>query len=398
MKTGLVAFSGGLDTSFLVPFSREQYGLDRVVTCTVDTGGMYDAELERVAARSKEVGADEHVVVKAEREYYDRVLKYLIYGNVSRDGYPLCTGAERLIQAEAAIRVCRERGIGAFLHGCTGAGNDQYRFELVSEVLGGGIETFAPIREFNVSRDRSTSFLLERGVTVPRKTTDYSVNVGLWGISIGGKETHSSTGLLPDSAWVSQPEEGLGPRTIALEFRNGEPSRLESPWGGAEDPVAIIKLLAAIGNRYAIGRHYHVGTSIPGKKGRLAYESPAADILYEAHRTLEKITLTGLQIAGKKPIAEEFGRLIHEAKFYDPYLGDLAAFLESTQRRVTGRCEVTLAPGYIKSAAAESLYNLLAAKGATYGEVSDAYTGAEAKGACKLNAFEQRLYRAAGPA
>lgn len=393
MKRALVAFSGGLDTSFLVSFCKDRYNFDHVTTCTVNTGGFSKDELSQIEARAYEVGADEHVALDASQEFYDEIVKFLIFGNVARDGYPLCVSSERLTQGKRALELCIEKGIENFVHGCTGAGNDQYRFDLVAHVLGrGAINSIAPIREFGISRQESTEYLLERGIPVSRRNTDYSYNPGLWGVSIGGAETHSSTSLLPDDAWYSKADGELERAIVHIAFNEGELVGMRYNGREISDPVECIREIGLLGGALGLGRHYHVGTSIPGKKGRIAYESPAADIIYEAHRTLEKVTLTGLQIAGKKAVAEEFGKLLHEARFLDPYFQDLAAFLKSTQRRVTGECAVHLEKGYIKAVTASSPYNLAAAKGAVYGESSSAYTGAEAAGACKLHAFEQMIY------
>ncbi len=400
MKTGLIAFSGGLDTSFLVPFAREQYGMDRIITCAVDTGGFDDAEKARIAARSKEVGADEHVLIEAAPDYYDQIIKFLIYGNVSRDGYPLCVGAERLVQAQKCLEVARAKKADAFFHGSTGAGNDQYRFDVAAQVLGQGggdgrnkaIECIAPVREHGITREFSTKFLKDHGIEVHAKNTNYSYNVGLWGVSIGGKETLTSEGLIPDEVWYSQPDAAAAPTTIEIAFKQGELSGLKLGGETLSDPVAIIRRLTEVGNAYGLGRHYHVGTSIPGKKGRLAYESPAADLIYEAHRILEKHVLTQAQIGAKKPLAEEIGRLIHEAKIFEPLLEDIKAFLKSSQARVTGTATVHMTPGRIAAVTIESPFDLLGAAGATYGEMADAYTGEDAAGAAKLHGFEQALY------
>lgn len=399
MTTAVVAFSGGLDTSFLVPFVREKYNVDRIVTVAVDTGGFSAADETRIAARAKEVGSDAHHFIHGSEAFYNEIIKYLIFGNVTRDGYPLCVGAERLIQAKEVMRIAHETDAEFFMHGSTGAGNDQYRFDLVAYVLGqvGGpsnraLEVRAPVREFGITRLQSTDFLKAKGVVVEEKTTNYSYNVGLWGVSIGGKETLSANGLIPEDIWWSQPDRSLTSSEVFIDFEAGEPVRISSPLGEAEGPVEVVRKLAEIGNRFAIGRHYHVGTSVPGKKGRLAYESPAADILYEAHRMLERLVMTQAQINGKKQLAEEFGRLIHEAKFFDPYIEDIKAYLQSSQRRVTGRAHVRLAQGYIPAVTVETPFDLLSAEGATYGETSSAYTGVDAAGATRLNAFEQRLY------
>ena len=393
MTVAVIAFSGGLDTSFLVPYCREAYGATKVITCAVNTGGFDTAERDRIAARSKEVGADQHTYIEAAEDYYAQIIKYLIYGNVSRDGYPLCVSSERLVIAQKALEFCREVGADIFVHGSTGAGNDQYRFDVAAQVLSGGkIQCKAPVREFGISRQFSTDYLRKRGVTVTEKTTNYSYNPGLWGVSIGGKETLTADGLIPDDAWYSKPDATVREATLTLSFEKGELSALEFNGEKTTGATAIIRRLATIGNAYGIGRHYHVGTSVPGKKGRLAYESPAADIIYEAHRTLEKLVLSQAQISGKKPLAEMFGQLVHEAKMFDPYLADIQAFLKSTQRRVTGTCRLVLTSGYIKSVAAQSPFDLLAIKGSTYGEVSSAYSGADAAGSALLHGYEQRLY------
>ncbi len=391
-KTGVIAFSGGLDTSFLVPFAKDRYGIERIITCCVDTGGFSKVDRQKIADRAVEVGSDQHVFVAAEQEFYDDILKYMIFGNITRDGYPMCVGSERLVQARKAMEVALAEGGDYVFHGSTGAGNDQYRFDCVIHVLGQGrVKTVAPIREHNIGREQSAAFLREHGLSVPSKSK-YSYNVGLWGVSIGGEETHDSWSLIPEDVWYSQPQE-TGKCEIEINFEQGQPQRLTVADDVFEGPVAIIKSLTEIGNRYGIGRHYYTGTSIPGKKGRLAYESPAADILYAAHRCLEQITLSSSQIFGKQSLANDFGRLVHEAKMFDPYLEDLKAFLQSTQRRVTGRVSVALERGKIGHVRADSPHNLLTAEGARYGEVSEFYSGTDAEGAAKLHSFEQCVWK-----
>lgn len=394
----VIAFSGGLDTSFLVPYVREQYGIDEVITCAVNTGGFDADEQAKIEARSKEVGADRHMIVDASKAFYDEIIKYLIYGNVTRDGYPLCVGAERLIQAREAVKVCRELGAENLVHGCTGAGNDQYRFDLVIHVLGQederqnfSVKSIAPIREFNIKREFSQNYLKERGVSVSAKS-DYSYNVGLWGVSIGGRETLTPDGLIPEEAWYTPLDTSITSRTAEITFEKGEPVTMVLDGQTIDGPLPIIQTLADIAAPMGIGRHYHVGTSIPGKKGRLAYESPAADVLYEAHRMLEKHTLTQGQISFKKHVAEEFGKLVHEAKFLDPLIDDLRVFLKSSQERVSGVCTVTLLPGRVASVSVKSPNDLLNIKGSVYGEHSDAYSGADAAGSSLLHSYEQILY------
>ncbi len=396
-KTGVIAFSGGLDTSFIACFAREQYQLDKVITCTVDTGGFSEEEKARIAARAKECGVDEHIHIEAEEGFYQSVIKHLIFGNVTRDGYPLSVGSERLIQASKSLEVCLEKGAEYIFHGSTGAGNDQYRFDVAIHVLGQGkVTCVAPVREHNFSREYSYNYLRERGVSVQEKNSDYSYNVGLWGVSIGGKETHTSSMLIPDTAWYSTPDSDAVEDSLKIVFEKGEPVSLLHGKEIVHGAVKVIKKTIEIGNRFGIGKKYHVGTSIPGKKGRLAYEAPAAEIIYEAHRTLEKLVLTQNQIQAKQFISNELGRLIHEAKFFDPYLEDLQAFLESSQRRVSGEATIFLKKGFVSACVADSPYNLLAAKGAVYGETAGTYSGAQAEGATKLHALEQMLYRQVG--
>lgn len=392
-KSCVVAFSGGLDTSFLVPYLRETYGFGEIITCTVNTGGFSEDDVRAIEIRSKEIGADKHVTLSGEKEYYSDILRYLIAGNVSRDGYPLCVGAERLIQGVKVLEVCKRENASAVAHGSTGAGNDQYRFDLVAHVLGeGSVECIAPVREMGFSREYETEYLGKKGISIPEKKSVYSYNVGLWGVSIGGRETHSSTSLLPEDAWYSKVKARPGEElSIEIVFEQGELLKIHSKMGNAEGAVPSIKLLGELGSYFGVGRHYHIGTSIPGKKGRIGYESPAADIIYEAHRTLERITLSQAQIAGKRVASDEFGKLVHEAKFFDPYIDDLRALLVSSQRYVTGTCRVQIAFGKIQSVLADSPYNLLSVSGAVYGEGSDFYSGKDAEGACKLNAFEQYL-------
>lgn len=391
-ESGVVAFSGGLDTSMLVPYVRENYGLKKVITCVVDTGAMTSDIKAEVANRADEVKSDEHICIDAAQDFYDEIIKYLIFGNVSRDGYPLCVGSERLIQARETIKFAKERGINMVANGCTGAGNDQYRFDLVAHVLGEGIDTVAPVREHNIKREFSVQFLKDHQITVPEKSK-YSYNAGLWGVSIGGEETHTAQGLITEEAWYSKVDERLGKQQIAITFEKGEPVALKTLSGETTGALNVIREIAKLGSALGIGRHYHLGTSIPGKKGRIAYESPAADILYEAHRTLEKHVMTQGQISFKKGVADEFGRLIHEALFFDPLIDDLRSYLNASQNRVSGRVSVHLRPYHIEAVTVDTPYDLLTGSGSIYGEFSDFYNAKEAEGASKLHAYEQIIYQ-----
>lgn len=394
MKTCVVAFSGGLDTSYIVASVKEKYGFEKIVTCTVNTGGFTPDEMKSIEARAYECGAHVHYGIDAQDEFFSEVIKYLIFGNVSRDGYPLCVGSERLIQARAALKLAHKENAQSFIHGSTGAGNDQYRFDVASYVIGqGSIKVIAPVREGGVSREESTKYLLSKGISVPEKNSKYSYNVGMWGVSIGGTETHSSSGILPEGAWHKSEKLIQRDVVVRVSFEKGVPVSLSFDSVTLDSPVEIISALNDVGYSLGIGRHYQVGTALPGKKGRLGYQSPASDILYEAHRVLEKHTLTQKQIGFKKIVAEEFGKLIHEAHFLDPLIEDLRAFLISSQERVSGEVEIVLSPFRINSAVVKySPYDLLMVKGAVYGEISESYSGRDAEGAAKLHGFEQRLW------
>jgi argininosuccinate synthase len=248
------------------------------------------------------------------------------------------------------------------------------------------------VREQGIKREFSQNYLRERDITVSEKTA-YSYNVGLWGVSIGGKETHTSDGLIPEEAWYGKMDASITSKKVEITFEQGQPVKMNCDGQNYEGPVAVIRALGMIGASLGVGRHYHTGTSVPGKKGRLAYESPAADILYEAHSSLEKATLTQPQIFFKKTVATEFGRLIHEAKFFDPLLEDLRAFLDSSQRRVSGVCTVHLKPGRVEAVAVKSPYDLLSATGSVYGEYADFYSAQDAEGSSRINAYEQVIYR-----
>lgn len=386
-STAVVAFSGGLDTSFVVPFVREQYGVETVVTCTVDIGGLSEERLHMIAKRSREVGADKHVTIDGRREFYDQVIKYFIFGNVSRDGYPLCAQAGRLTQVSKCLELCRAEAAEFLVHGCTGTGSDQFRFDLVVSVLGGGIKSLAPVRDLGITQEKKCEFLRERGIVVD-DNWECSYKVSLWGNWIGGKKMHSASALLAEEDWLTKADPDIGSGTVELSFEQGEITSARSPWGNANDVIDILELIGHIGSKFGIGRHYHVDTGIPGRKGRFAYESPVADILYEAHRALERITLSESQISGKRAISEEFGRLVHGARYFDPYFDDLKAFLAHTQKRVTGDCLVHLGNGTIKAVTVKSPFDLLSAGGELVFNPSEG-----SRGASLLHGLEQLLYR-----
>lgn len=386
-----LAFSGGLDTSFCVPYLKEETGRD-VVTVTVDTGGFSADEKEQIAARSADLGARDHRLVDARADLWDRVLQYLVKGNVLRGGvYPLCVGPERVVQAEALAGAARDLGAGSVAHGSTGAGNDQIRFDAALRLLADDLEILTPIRELSLSREASTDFLRERGFAVEAKTTEYSVNRGLWGTTIGGKETHDTDGVLPEAAWPDTVAPAAAPdeaRRLTIRFEAGVPVAVD---GEALDPVALVEALNREGAAHGVGRGIHVGDTILGIKGRIAFEAPGALTLIGAHRELEKLVLTQLQLVQKASLGDLYGRLVHEGLFFDPVCRDLEAFLDSTQRRVTGDVHVEWFKGAVRVQGATSPHSLFDAGVARYGEDNALWSGRDAEGFAQIYGLQARL-------
>ena len=392
----LLAFSGGLDTSFCVPWLKETYGRD-VVTFTVDTGGLDAAAIQVLEERSKALGASAHHIVDARAEYFDRVLKFLVMGNIRRGHlYPLCVGAERVLQAQLVAEYAKKLGTGTIAHGCTAAGNDQVRFEVALRTLAPGLEVLAPVRDQAFKRPEQLKFLEERQLPVPPYGAAYSINRGLWGISIGGKETLTSQGNLPDSAWVLTRDAFTNPqppRSLTLGFTQGVPSSLD---GEALSPVALIEKLEAIAAPYGIGRGIHLGDTVIGTKGRVAFEAPVAEVLLTAHRELEKLVLLPRQQRVKDQVAALYGDLVHEGQHLDPVCRDIEALMLSSQQRVTGTVTVGLRPGNLFIEGYASAYSLMAASKGVYGEAAGEWTAADALGYSKMLALPGMFHTRAG--
>ena len=392
----VLAFSGGLDTSFCVPYLRETEGAE-VHTVTVNTGGFTPDELAAVEARAAVLGAASHTTLDARAALFERVLRFLVQGNVLRGGvYPLCVGPERVVQAEALVDAAEAIGATRLAHGSTGAGNDQVRFDtalrLLAETrLGPDVEVLAPLRALNLSRAGSSAFLAERGVDVPAATTAYSVNRGLWGTTIGGRETHATDGVLPESAWphtVSPAEAPDAPLRITIGFEEGIPVSLDAERLG---PVDLIERLTELGEAHGVGRGVHVGDTILGIKGRVAFEAPGALTLIAAHRELEKIVLTRAQLTHKAALAETYGQMVHEGHFFDPLLRDVEAFLTSSQQRVTGAAVVEFFKGALRVLGATSPHSLFDAGVATYGEGATLWDGRDAEGFTRIHGVQALL-------
>ncbi len=392
----VLAYSGGLDTSFLVPWLKETYGRS-VITVTVDTGGIDEAAAAALAGRARALGALEHHQVDARSEYFEQVLRFLIMGNVKRGQlYPLCVGAERVMQAQTIAHMARKLGTRMIAHGCTAAGNDQVRFEVAMRTLAPDLEVLAPVRDRAFKRQDELAYLEQRGLPVPPFGAAYSVNRGLWGVTIGGAETLTSSGSIPDHAWVLTREAFTrlrAPETHVIGFERGRPVTLD---GRASPPVALIEALEALAAPYGIGRGIHLGDTIIGTKGRVAFEAPAAEVLLTAHRELEKLVLTGRQQRIKELVAQPYGDLVHEGQLLDPVCRDIEALLLSSQARVTGTVRFAFRPGNLFIEGVESPYSLMAASKGVYGEAAGEWTPQDALGFSKIVALTGMFHSRAG--
>src|SRR6202012_1503885 len=314
----VLAYSGGLDTSFLVPWVAENTGRP-VITVTVDTGGIDAATARTLAERAQALGAIEHHQVDARADYFEQVLRFLIMGNVKRGQlYPLCVGAERVMQAQTIARMARQLGTNMIAHGCTAAGNDQVRFEVALRTLAPELEIIAPVRDRAFKRPEQLKYLQEHKLPIPPFGAAYSVNRGLWGVTIGGKETLTSQGSIPDEAWVLSKDAFTQPKTAerhTVGFTQGVPDSLD---GKSMSAVAVIEALEALAGPFGIGRGIHLGDTVIGTKGRVAFEAPAAEVLLTAHRELEKLVMTGKQSRIKETLAQPYGDLVHEGQHLDP--------------------------------------------------------------------------------
>jgi argininosuccinate synthase len=392
----LLAFSGGLDTSFCVPWLKDTYKRP-VITVTVDTGGIDARAAAALEQRSAELGAVEHHLIDARASYFDQVLKYLIMGNIRRGGsYPLCVGAERVLQAQTIAQMALSLKTSMVAHGCTAAGNDQVRFEVALRTLAPGLTILAPVRDRAFQRPEQLKYLEEHRLPIPPFGAAYSVNRGLWGVTIGGKETLTSSGSIPESAWVLSRDafsEPRAPERHTVGFTAGVPSSLD---GVKDSPVAIIERLETLAGPYGIGRGIHLGDTIIGTKGRVAFEAPAADILLTAHRELEKLVLTGRQARIKESVAQPYGDLVHEGQHLDPVCRDIEALLVSSQARVTGEVQVLLRPGSAFIEGVSSPHSLMAASKGVYGEAAGEWTPVDALGFSKMLALPGIFHRRAG--
>lgn len=380
MKKVVLAFSGGLDTSFCCIYLSKDRGLE-VHSVVVNTGGFSAEELAQIEKRAYSLGVKSHTVVDETQRYYDSSIKYLIFGNVLKNAtYPLSVSAERVSQATAIAHYAKEIGAEYVAHGSTGAGNDQVRFDMIFNTLIPNVEIITPIRDLKLSREEEIEYLHKHGVEFNAEKAKYSINKGIWGTSVGGKETLTSHETLPEDAWPT-PATATSPRRITLTFENGEPVALD---GNRIGPVKVIQELQAIAQPYGIGRDIHVGDTIIGIKGRVGFEAAAPIIIIKAHHTLEKHTLTKWQLSWKDQVAAFYGNWMHEGQMHDPVMRDIEAFLASSQQTVNGDVFVELHPYRFTVIGIDSPNDLMSNAFGSYGEMNNTWSGDDVKGFSKI--------------
>lgn len=380
-KKVVLAYSGGLDTSYCVKYLSEDLGLD-VYALTVNTGGFTKEELVAIEERAKFLGVKQYEVIDVTNEYYERCIKYLIFGNVLKNNtYPLSVSAERVFQAMAVAEYAKRLEADFVAHGSTGAGNDQVRFDMIFNIVVPDAKIITPIRDNKLSREEEIEYLKKHGVDIDAAKAQYSINQGIWGTSVGGVETLGSRETLPESAYPSQLEK-QEPLELELEFFKGEPVKVNGDFFA--HPAELIEWLNDIAKKYAIGRDIHVGDTIIGIKGRVGFEAAAPMMIIKAHHLLEKHTLTKQQLFWKDQLANPYGGYLHEGLFYEPVMRDLEAFLQSTQEHVTGKVYIKLKPYQFELIGIESPYDLMSSKFGSYGEENKAWSGEDVKGFAKI--------------
>ncbi len=377
----VLGFSGGLDTSFCVKYFTEEKGYE-VHSIIVNTGGFTKEDLKEIEHHAYKLGVKSHKSVDAEESYYDTIIKYLIYGNVLKNNtYPLSVSAERLIQALHISDHVEELNADAVAHGSTGAGNDQVRFDMIFNIMIPGIEILTPIRDMKLSREEEITYLKNLDVDMNFDKSLYSINKGLWGTSVGGKETLHSNGMLPEEAWPTQVTQ-TGSEEIKLTFKKGELTAVNDL--EYETPVKVIQYLQELAGPYGIGRDIHIGDTIIGIKGRVGFEAAAPMVIIKAHHALEKHVLTKWQLSWKDQIAQFYGNWLHEGQILDPVMRDMEAFIKNTQKNVTGDVFVKLMPLHFQVIGVDSKYDLMNSAFGKYGEMNNGWTGQDVRGFSKI--------------
>jgi argininosuccinate synthase len=390
-KKVVLGFSGGLDTSFCVKYFTVDTG-DEVHSITVNTGGFSEKELAEIEKHAMALGVASHTTVDAVKSYYDTIIKYLVYGNVLKNNtYPLSVSAERLSQALHIAEHVKKLNADAVAHGSTGAGNDQVRFDMIFHIMIPGVEIITPIRDMQLSRQQEIDYLKSKGVNMNFEKSAYSINKGLWGTSVGGKETLHSNGMLPEEAWPTQLS-NHSPQHVKLHFEKGNLLGINEKT--FFHPVEAIESLQSIAGPYAIGRDIHIGDTIIGIKGRVGFEAAAPVIIIKAHHALEKHVLTKWQLNIKNQLAEFYGNWLHEGQILDPVMRNIEAFFESSQVNVTGDVFVQLMPYRFQVTGIESQYDLMSSKFGKYGEINTGWRGEDVRGFSKIFGNQTAIYHA----
>lgn len=388
-KKVVVGFSGGLDTSYCVKYLSEDKGYE-VHSVIVNTGGFSAGELKTIEKHAYKLGVTTHTTVDAVESYYERIIKYLIFGNVLKNNtYPLSVSAERLSQALFIAEHVKKMNADAVAHGSTGAGNDQVRFDMIFNILIPGIEIITPIRDMKLSREEEISYLKSKGVQMNFEKSMYSINKGLWGTSVGGKETLNSKGMLPEAAWPTQVTK-TEPEEVKLSFEKGTLTAINGEV--YKHPVGAIKALQEIAGAFGIGRDIHVGDTIIGIKGRVGFEAAAPMVILKAHHALEKHVLTKWQLNWKDQLASFYGNWLHEGQIMDPVMRDIESFLTSSQANVTGDVFVQLYPYHFQVIGIESPFDLMSSKFGKYGEMNNGWTGEDVRGFTKIFGNQTMIY------
>ena len=390
-KKVVLGFSGGLDTSYCVKYLTEDKGYE-VHSIIVNTGGFNENELKQIETHAYTLGVKTHTAIDAVKGYYDRIIKYLVFGNVLKNNtYPLSVSAERLSQALHIAEHTKKLKADAVAHGSTGAGNDQVRFDMIFHIMIPGIEIITPIRDLQLSREEEITYLKSKGVDMNFEKSMYSINKGLWGTSVGGKETLSSKGMLPEEAWPTQVSES-GSQEVKLGFEKGELKVINNR--SFTHPSEAIQYLQTIAGPFAIGRDIHVGDTIIGIKGRVGFEAAAPMVILKAHHALEKHVLTKWQLNWKDQLALFYGNWLHEGQILDPVMRDIEAYLENSQKNVTGDVFVQLMPYRFQVIGIESTYDLMNSRFGKYGEMNTGFTGEDVRGFSKISGNQISIWNA----
>jgi argininosuccinate synthase len=385
----VLAFSGGLDTSYCAKFLNEEKGLE-VHSAIVNTGGFSEVEVKEIEIKAFKLGVTSHKTLDVTNEYYQKCIKYLIFGNILKNNtYPLSVSSERVFQAIAIANYAKEINAAYIAHGSTGAGNDQVRFDLVFHILCPEIKVITPIRDMKLSRDQEIEYLKSKGVVADWTKSNYSINKGLWGTSVGGKETLTSNLTLPESAFPTQLQK-KGEENLEITFVKGEVQGVNGK--SFENAVDAIREIEKIAGAYAIGRDLHVGDTIIGIKGRVGFEAAAPLVILKAHHLLEKHVLTKWQLYWKEQLANWYGMFVHESQYLEPVMRNIEKFLDDTQEFVTGKVTVKLMPYHFETIGIESEHDLMNAKFAKYGEENTTFSGEDVKGFTKILANQMKIF------